>query len=134
MEGLHSVDDLDQVAYMAKRKVIEDWLCSSGFLNEWGVYIFYDNEKPLYVGETGLRKKVAIIGIMELFIKRFFEGNGAHFTKEIPSSNDKMEPSLYQNSVSSAKHPWGDDSIEKIMSQRDGKAAYFEIWFNRPKK
>ena len=85
LDGLSGEVSLDQAAYESKRKKIEDWLCASGFSNESGVYIFYVNEKPLYVGETALRLTKGGNWNNGTFIKRFFEGDAAHFTKEIPS-------------------------------------------------
>ena len=89
LDGLSGEVALDQAAYESKRKKIKDWLCASGFSTKSGVYIFYNNEKPLYVGETALRLKKDGNWSIGTFNDRFFNGSAAHFTKEIPSSKDK---------------------------------------------
>tara|TARA_Y100000588_G_scaffold394669_1_gene516432 strand:+ start:2172 stop:3269 length:1098 start_codon:yes stop_codon:yes gene_type:complete len=118
LDDLNGGDDLDQAAYETKRKEVEDWLFKLDLHNKWGVYIFYDNEKPLYVGETGLRKS-SEKWINGTYHKRFFELSDEHFPLTKPSIKDK-EWSLKCTKIRILllnTHGAKDDSIEKIKSQ-----------------
>jgi hypothetical protein len=89
IDGLEGDAELDDVAYVEKRKKVEDWLHSKEFHSQWGAYIFYENDEPLYVGETGLRKSKDRKWKNGTYGKRFLEGDSAHFPSRKPSIKDK---------------------------------------------
>jgi len=89
IDGLEGYAELDDVAYVEKRKKVEDWLHSKEFYSQWGAYIFYDNDEPLYVGETGLSKSKVGKWKNGTYGKRFLESDSAHFPKGKPSIKDK---------------------------------------------